>query len=40
MDNGLEWYAAIQRDREVEEGFQRAMKKVATLKGSWLDGLK
>jgi tetratricopeptide (TPR) repeat protein len=33
--NGLDWWGAIHRDKTGEKGFYDAMRKAATIKGSW-----
>jgi tetratricopeptide (TPR) repeat protein len=35
QDNGLLWWAAIQRERGGEAGYLQALRAVATLPGSW-----
>lgn len=35
QDNGLGWWGAIHREKEGEEGFYRAIEKVAEVPGSW-----
>ncbi|NVM18675.1 MAG: hypothetical protein HWN80_13240 [Candidatus Lokiarchaeota archaeon] len=35
QDSGLMWWAAIHREKAGEKGFYDAMRKAATIKGSW-----
>jgi len=35
QNNGLDWWGAIHRDKAGEKGFYDAMRKAATIKGSW-----
>jgi tetratricopeptide (TPR) repeat protein len=35
QDNALDWWAAIHREKDGEEGFYRAVEEVAQLAGSW-----
>ena len=35
QNNSLDWWGAIHRDKAGEKGFYDAMRKVATIKGSW-----
>ncbi|MDP5238206.1 hypothetical protein Q9Q94_01615 [Uliginosibacterium sp. 31-16] len=35
QDNGLLWWATIQRDRDGEAGYLQALRTAATLPGSW-----
>jgi len=35
LDNGLMWWAAIQRDRGGDEAYLAALQRVAALPGSW-----
>lgn len=35
MENGLMWWAAIQRERDGEAGYLQALRTVAALPGSW-----
>ena len=35
QENGLIWWAAIHREKAGEKGFYDAMRKAATIKGSW-----
>jgi tetratricopeptide (TPR) repeat protein len=36
QDNALDWWGAIHRERDGDEGFAHAMLRVAELPGSWL----
>ena len=36
QDSGLDWWAAIHHEKTGEKGFYDAMRKAATIKGSWL----
>jgi tetratricopeptide (TPR) repeat protein len=35
QDNGMLWWAAIQRDRKGEDGYVEALRTVSALPGSW-----
>ena len=35
QDNGLLWWAALHQDRSGKEGFLEAIRRVATIEGSW-----
>lgn len=35
QENGLEWWGAIHRERNGDEGFASAMKQAAGIEGSW-----
>jgi len=35
QDNGLEWWGAIHRDKGGEKGFYNAIRRAASIEGSW-----
>jgi len=35
LPNSVDWWGALARDRDGEEGWERAMESVAALEGSW-----